>query len=316
MELGLPALREGSVLTVGTFDGIHLGHLDLIGRVVASARAAGLPSIVVTFAPHPVEVLNPAAAPLLLTPGDEKLEALTDTGIDYVAVVPFTRTLAAYPAPTFVRGVLRGHFAMRELWIGHDHGLGRGREGDAAMLRAMGAREGFPVNVVPAVADPAGQPVSSTAIRAALANGALDDVAAALGRRYSARGHVVPGNQRGRELGYPTLNVALPSSRKLLPAAGVYAVSVQSPRGSYGGMMNLGPRPTFDDHTLSIEVHLFGASGDWYGTEVRIEFIRRLRDVIRFPDVEALVAQLGRDAEAARRALTEVQKGLSLKSSA
>lgn len=316
LELGLPALRDGSVLTVGTFDGIHRGHQDLIARMVERARRVGLPSIVVTFAPHPLEVVNPAAAPLLLTPGDEKLEALTDTGIDYVAVVPFTRTLAAYPAPSFVRAVLRERFAMRELWIGYDHGLGRGREGDASMLRALGERDGFPVHVVDAVSDAAGAPVSSTAIRTAIADGLLDSAAGALGRRYSARGRVVPGDQRGRELGYPTLNVALPTGRKLLPSAGVYAVLVQSARGPFGGMMNLGPRPTFDDPTLSLEVHLFGASGDWYGTDVRIEFVRRLRDVVRFPDVAALVAQLGRDAEAARRALTEVQKGLSVKGSA
>lgn len=316
IALGLPALRHGSVVTVGTFDGIHRGHADLIARVAARARAIGLPSVVVTFQPHPLEVVNPTAAPLLLTPGEEKIEALADTMVDYVAVVPFDAALAAFPAETFVRRVLRDRFAMRELWIGYDHGLGRGREGDAAALRAIGDRQGFAVEVVPAVASDDGAPVSSRAIRAALAEGAVDSVVGALGRRYSARGRVVPGDQRGRALGYPTLNIALPSTRKLLPATGVYAVAVRSARGAFGGMMNLGPRPTFGDAALSLEVHLFGASGDWYGTDVRIEFVRRLRDVVRFSGVDALVAQLGRDAEAARLALTEVQKGLNLNGSA
>lgn len=316
LELGLPALRDGSVLTVGTFDGIHRGHADLIDRVAARGRAVGRPSVVVTFDPHPLEIVNPAAAPLLLTPGDEKIEALADTAIDYVAVVPFDAALAALPAEVFVRRVLRDRFVMGELWIGYDHGLGRGREGDANALRALGERDGFPVEVVQAVALDDGAPVSSRAIRAALAAGAVDGVVGALGRRYSVRGRVVPGDQRGRALGYPTLNVAVPSARKLLPAAGVYAVAVQSARGAFGGMMNLGPRPTFGDGSLSLEVHLFGATGDWYGTDVRIEFVRRLRDVIRFPGVDALVAQLGRDAEAARLALTEVQKALNVNGSA
>lgn len=315
-ELGLPALRGGSVLTVGTFDGIHRGHADLIARVAGRARAAGLPSIVVTFEPHPLEIVNPSAAPLLLTPGEEKIEALADTAIDYVAVVPFSAALAAYPAAMFVRRVLRERFAMRELFIGYDHGLGRGREGDANALRALGERDGFPVEVVRAVVLDDGAPVSSSAIRAGLVAGAVETVVGALGRRYSVRGRVVPGDQRGRALGYPTLNIAVPSARKLLPAAGVYAVSVQSPRGTFGGMMNLGSRPTFDDAALSLEVHLFGASGDWYGTDVRIEFVRRLRDVVRFPGVDALVAQLGRDAEAAQLALTEVKTGLNLNGSA
>lgn len=304
------------MLTVGTFDGIHRGHADLIARVVARARSVGLPSVVVTFQPHPLEVVNPPAAPLLLTPGDEKIEALADTAIDYVAVVPFDAALAAFPAATFVRRVLRERFAMRELWIGYDHGLGRGREGDANALRALGERDGFPVEVVNAVALDDGAPVSSSAIRAALGAGDVDAVVGALGRRYSVRGRVVPGDQRGRALGYPTLNVALPNARKLLPAAGVYAVAVQSALGAFGGMMNLGPRPTFGDAALSLEVHLFGASGDWYGADVRIEFVRRLRDVVRFPGVDALVAQLGRDAEAARLALTEVKTGLNLNGSA
>jgi len=315
-ELGLPALRGGSVVTVGTFDGVHRGHVDLIARVAANARAIGLPSVVVTFQPHPLEVVNPAAAPLLLTPGDEKLEALADTTVDYVAVVPFDAALAAFPAEKFVRHVLRTRFAMRELWIGYDHGLGRGREGDATALRAIGDRDGFQVEVVSAVSSGDGSPVSSTVIRTALGEGAVDAVVDALGRRYSVRGRVVPGDQRGRALGYPTLNIALPTARKLLPAAGVYAVSVQSARGAFGGMMNLGPRPTFGDERIGLEAHLFEATGDWYGTDVRIEFVRRLRDVIRFPGVDALIAQLGRDAEAARLALTEVQKGLNLNGSA
>jgi riboflavin kinase / FMN adenylyltransferase len=302
----LPPNVVGTVVTVGTFDGVHLGHQDVLHRLAARAAEVGLPSVLVTFDPHPLEVVNPAAAPLLLTPGLERLEALAETGVDYVAVVPFTPTLAAYEAADFVDLVLRDRMRMRELLIGHDHGMGRGRTGDADVLTALGAERGFRVDVVAPVSagDRDGLPVSSTEIRRAVAAGDLDRAAVGLGRLYSASGRVVHGEQRGRLLGYPTLNVELPSPRKLLPPEGVYAVRVQTPRGSFGGMMNLGPRPTFGDARVGIEAHLFDAAGEFYGAWVRVDFVARLREVQRFPSVEALVEQLGRDAEQARRALS------------
>ncbi len=302
----LPGIARGTVLTVGTFDGVHCGHRDLLDRLVRRARAARKPSVVVTFQPHPLEVVNPAAAPLLLNAGSEKLDALVDFGIDYVVVVPFTLELAALTPEQFVRSLLRDRYRMTELLIGYDHGLGRGRAGNVEFLTDLGARDGFPVEVAPAVHGPDGLPISSSAIRRAVAYGDLARAAAALGTSYWFRGRVVPGSRRGRELGFPTMNLALPSVRKLLPPEGVYAVRARMANGSFGGMMNLGPRPTFGEAGLSLEVHLFEVSGDWYGSEVRVEFVSRLRDTMKFASPAALAEQLGRDAAAARRALTEL----------
>lgn len=310
-----PLLEKGTVVTVGTFDGVHRGHYDLLSRVAARANALGAPSLVVTFRPHPLEVVNPDAAPLQITVGDEQLAAFACTQVRYVSVLPFTQQLAAFSAEEFIERILVQRYRMRELFIGYDHGLGRGRQGDVESLRALGQRRGFPVEIVHAVTGDDGVPISSTSIRRAISYGELARAASALGRRYSFRGTVVPGNQRGRALGYPTLNIGLPSSRKLLPPRGVYAVRANTPRGSFGGMMNLGPRPTFNDEALSLEVHLFDVDGEWYGMDVEVEFVERLRDVVAFSSPAALVEQLGRDADAARRALTEVQKWLNLKGS-
>ena len=302
----LPASIGGTALTVGTFDGVHRGHQDVLARLVHHARAVGLPSLLVTFEPHPLEVVNPAAAPLLLTTREEKLAALGVTGIEYVAIVPFTPELAAQSADEFVdRGLLSG-FRMRELLIGHDHGFGRGREGDVDTLRTLGETRGFGVHVVPPVQTAAGQPISSSLIRRAVSAGELPAAAAALGRDYSVSGTVVPGESRGRTLGYRTLNLQLDSPRKLLPPDGVYAVDVQTPRGRFGGMMNLGARPTFDDARRTIEAHLFDTDGDFYGDVVRIAFVGRLRDTMRFDGAAALMTQLADDERAARRALTAI----------
>ena len=302
---GLPPDVTGTIVTVGTFDGVHLGHQDVIRRLVARGEAAGLRSLLVTFEPHPLEIVNPAIAPKLLTPGREKLDALAATGLDYVAVVPFTPTLAAYEAHEFVDLVLRDRFRMRELLIGHDHGLGRGRTGDVAVLSALGDVRGFPVDVVePVVAEHGDAPVSSSVIRRSVEKGELGAVEEALGRPYSIAGTVVHGDHRGRTIGFPTLNVVPESPRKLLPASGVYAVEVQTPTGPYPGMMNLGPRPTVGDARVSIEAHLFDVDGDWYGAHVRIDLVARLRDVRRFASLDDLVAQLGDDRDAARVSLT------------
>jgi riboflavin kinase/FMN adenylyltransferase len=301
---GLPPDVHATVVTVGTFDGVHRGHRDVLERLVARGKALGLRTVLVTFEPHPLEVVNPAAAPLMLTLNEEKREVLAESGIDYLAVLPFTPTLARYAAQDFVTRVLRERFNMEYLLMGYDHGFGRNREGDVEVLQALGAREGFRVEVVPPVSIGDGRPISSTSIRRAVAGGDLERAAHALGRPYALGGRVVPGAARGRGLGFPTINLAPPSPRKLLPPQGVYAVRVQTPGGAHGGMLNLGPRPTFGDPSVGIEAHLFDMSGDWYGSWVRVDFIARLRDTQKFADATALIEQLRRDEDEARRVLS------------
>ena len=302
--LAIPALRDGSIITVGTFDGVHRGHQDVLARLAKRARSRSLPSVLVTFDPHPLEVVNPQAAPALLTVADEKLEVIAESGVDYVVVIPFTVAFSHLSAEAFVTEVLRARYGMSELLIGHDHGFGRGRSGDIEMLQLLGARLGFAVDVVPPVESSDGRSVSSTFIRRAIAGGDLSRAAQGLGRPYSVSGRVVHGAQRGRELGFRTLNLPSPPSRKLLPPEGVYAVRVQTPLGPFGGMLNLGGRPTFGETERNLEVHLFDAQGDWYGRTIRIDFVSRLRDIQRFDGPAALVAQLHRDEADARRALT------------
>lgn len=303
-ESGLPPYVSATVITVGTFDGVHRGHRDVVERLVARSRHLEIPSVLVTFEPHPLEIVNSAAAPLLLTTHDEKLEVLAETGIDYLAVVPFTAELAAYSAEDFVELVLRRRFRLRELLIGYDHGFGRQRAGNVAVLRTLGERDGFRVDVVDPVSTPDGHSVSSTSIRRAVAGGDLARAAEALGRLYSVSGRVIEGAQRGRRIGFPTLNLGPPPPRKLLPPEGVYAVRVQTAAGPVGGMMNLGPRPTFGDSATSLEVHLFDTSGDFYGAHVRIDFVARLRETRKFASAELLSKQLRHDEREARSALT------------
>jgi riboflavin kinase/FMN adenylyltransferase len=303
-ESGLPPYVSATVITVGTFDGVHRGHRDVIERLVARSRQLKIPSVLVTFEPHPLEIVNPAAAPLLLTTHDEKQEVLAETGIDYLAVVPFTANLAAYSAEDFVELVLRRRFRLGELLIGYDHGFGRQRAGNVNVLRTLGERDGFRVDVVDAVASPDGHSISSTSIRRAVAGGDLDRAAEALGRLYSVSGRVIEGSQRGRRIGFPTINLGPPPPRKLLPPEGVYAVRVQTPAGAVGGMMNLGPRPTFGDSVTSLEAHLFDMSGEFYGAQVRIDFVARLRETRKFASAELLMKQLAHDERDARNALT------------
>ena len=299
---------SGSVLTVGTFDGVHRGHQAVAAEVVRRARAGGRRSVLVTFDPHPLEVVNPAAAPRLLTLADERAALLAALGLDQVAVLPFTPALSHLAPDEFVRRVLRAQFGMEELVLGYDHGFGRGRAGDLATMRELGGADGFGVDVVEPVRDD-GQPISSTLIRAAVAHGRLAQAARWLGRSYTTRGTVVAGAGRGRGIGVPTINLAPPDPRKLLPPDGVYAVWVgiegrgNGEGGRVGGMMNQGPRPTFGDATRTLEVHLFDFAADVYGATVTVEWVERLRDVRTFVSREALVAQLGRDREAARASL-------------
>lgn len=300
---GLPPDVRGTVCTVGTFDGVHRGHRLVLERLAECARERGLPAVLVTFDPHPLEVVNPAAAPPLLTIGIEKEEVLAESPLDYVVVLPFTPALATYGASEFVDLILREKLGLQHLLVGYDHGFGRGRSGDAAVLQELGASRGFGVDVVPPVHGSDGRPISSTTIRRAIAGGDLERAADGLGRCYSASGMVEVGAGRGRALGFRTINIALPPARKLLPPEGVYAVRVQTPKGAFGGMMNLGPRPTFDEPDSRLEAHLFDVESDFYGQHVRLDFVARLRETRKFDSPEALRAQLAADEVAGRRAL-------------
>lgn len=290
------------VLTVGTFDGVHRGHRAVLAEIARRARERGGTSVLVTFDAHPLEVVNPQAAPLLLTLPDEKRAALADAGVDRVEFLPFTEDLRALPPEQFVRDVLEARFHIAELVIGHDHGFGRGRAGDVATLRRIGREDGFAVDVVPAVLMD-GRPISSTLIRRAVAGGDLDTAERALGRPYGVTGTVGRGAGRGRSIGVPTINVAPPSGRKLLPPDGVYACLVAWAGGVHGAMANLGGRPTFGESARMLEAHLFGVDADLYGQPVSVAFLRRLRDVRRFGSAEELGAQLERDRRDALDAL-------------
>jgi riboflavin kinase/FMN adenylyltransferase len=219
-------------------------------------------------------------------------------------VLPFTLALAAFSAERFVDEILLGRFRMHDLLMGYDHRFGHNRSGDAETMRRLGAARGFEVNAVPAVTVNGGQSVSSTAIRRAVAGGDLEGAFRGLGRHYSLGGSVVQGARRGRLLGFPTANVAVPGPRKLLPPEGVYAVRVQTPMGPYDGMLNLGPRPTFGEAESVVEAHLFDANLDLYGARLRVDFVARLRDTQKFSGVEALRAQLEQDAMNAKRVLS------------
>jgi riboflavin kinase/FMN adenylyltransferase len=307
---GILSGSTGTVITIGTFDGVHRGHRLVLDRLATRAAETGLRSVLVTFDPHPLDVVNPAAAPPLLTTGEEKTEVLVESQLHYAVVLPFTKTLAAYDAEQFVDEVLRKRLRMQELLVGHDHGFGRGRSGDADVLKALGAARGFAVTVVPPVQGRDGRPISSTAIRRAVAGGDLARAADGLARPYSVSGVVVAGAGRGRSLGFRTVNLSPPSSRKLLPPEGVYAIRAQTPSGSFGGMMNLGPRPTFGEAETTLEAHLFDADGDWYGARLRVDFVARLRETRKFENATALIRQLGRDEQMARLAIARSVAGL------
>jgi riboflavin kinase/FMN adenylyltransferase len=301
---GLPENGAGTVVTVGTFDGVHRGHWAVLQEIRRRAQASGRRSVLVTFHPHPLRIVRPEAAPELLTTPVEKKEILAESGLDYAVFLPFSPALSRYSPRRFVEEVLLGRLGVQELVIGYDHGFGRGRSGDADTLSEIGRELGFAVDVVdPVVAD--GDAVSSTRIRAAVRAGDMGAAARGLGRPYGVRGLVVRGDGRGRTLGFPTANLVVPGGDKLIPPEGIYAVRGVLRAGTYKGALHLGPRPTFRGSPPTIELHLMDFDGDLYGEEVRVDFVRRLRAIQPFSTVEALVAQMSRDVSLARRVLED-----------
>ncbi len=294
--------RVGTTVTVGTFDGVHRGHYAVLEEVARRARRAGRKSLLVTFEPHPLEVVNPQAAPMLLTVARERREVLAQTELDAVVFLHFDHLLSQLDPRDFV-SLLIERFGMAELVIGYDHGFGRGRAGDAGLVCELGEQMGFAVDVVPEV-DLGARPVSSTLVRRAVAGGDLATAKALLGRPYSLNASVVAGVGRGRELGFPTINLEPDSPRKLLPPNGVYAVWAEWAGGASGGMMHQGPRPTFGESGRSLEIHLLDTDPRLYGVELKVSWVAHLREVVSFPSVEALKSQLAADVHAARAALT------------
>jgi len=293
-----PPDHRGTVVTVGTFDGVHRGHWEVLADLRRRADQLDMPAVLVTFHPHPLRVVRPDHAPRLLTTPIEKKEILAESGLDYAVFLPFTEALRTYSPERFVQDILIDRLRMRHLVIGYDHGFGRGRSGDADTLREIGTALGFDVDVVGALRTD-GTPVSSSRIRQSLLDGHVLEAAEALGRPYSLRGPVVRGDGRGRSLGFATANIHVPDDEKLLPREGVYAVTANLRRGTFRGVLHLGPRPMFQGSPPTIELHILDFDHDIYGEEVRVDFCARLRDIHRFATIEDLIVAIGDDCERA-----------------
>lgn len=298
LPTGLPPDIDGTVITVGTFDGMHRGHWLVLEALRRRAGQAGMPAVLVTFHPHPLQIVRPEHAPSLLTTPLEKKEILAESALDYAVFLEFTETLRRYPPERFVKEILIDRLRMKHLVIGYDHGFGKGRSGDVNTLKGIGTKYGFTVDVVDALRTD-GDPISSTRIRKSVARGDVAEAARGLGRPYSLRGPVIKGDGRGNELGFPTANVKITDPHKLLPKEGVYAVCGTWRRGSHHGVMHLGPRPTFQGSPPSVEIHLFGFDGDLYGEEVRVELCAWLRGIHRFESKDELVAAIEADCDRA-----------------
>jgi len=294
----LASLSGPVFLAIGVFDGVHLGHRAVIHRALADARAAGGEPAVVTFDPHPARILRPDKAPRLLTSTAHKQQIIRSLGIAHLLVVPFTADFAGTEPADFIRE-LAAHCQLREICVGHEWAFGKGRAGNLALLDRLGHELGFDEVGVPAVTID-GEVVSSTATRAAVEAGDLAKAARLLGRAYSILGTVKPGAQLGRKLGFPTANFA--AHNEQFPPNGVYAVNVEIQGRPIRGVANIGVRPTLEqaEGERLLEVHLLDFQGDLYGLDLEVVFRRFLRSEQKFPSLEALRAQIGCDAEAAR----------------
>jgi riboflavin kinase/FMN adenylyltransferase len=294
------SIERPSLVTVGSFDGVHLGHQHLLGAMQRTAQQRGFHSVVVTFRPRPQVVLFPERPNYDLTTHEEKCALLAQLGIQIIVVLHFTRELAQVSAADFVTGLVT-HLRMRELWIGPNSAMGRNREGDITRLRQLGQEMGFSLHVVePLVCD--GEIVSSTRIRQLLQSGQIRQANALLGRYYALSGPVVRGATRGRSLGFPTANIAVPPGL-VMPPRGVYACFACVEGQRWPAVANVGVRPTFSEQQLTVEAHLLGFTGNLYDQVLRLELIEFLRAERQFDSANALVAQIQEDVMRAAQLL-------------
>lgn len=288
---------ERSVVTVGTFDGLHAGHQTIVRRLLERARQQDGVSTVVTFDPHPREVLRGEEVPLLTTV-DERGDFLEAMGVDRFIVVRFDDAFAHLEPRAYVEKILLGRVGLQEVVVGYDHRFGHGGAGDSSLMEQLGQEHGFRVEIIPAaIIDEAA--VSSTQIRELVAEGDMQRARELLTRPYRLDGTVVRGEGRGQQIGFPTANLQVNAHRKIIPPTGVYAVRVERPDDTerLGGMMNIGYRPTFGGGDKQIEVHLFDFDDSLYEQTLRVDFVRRIRDEKAFDGVDELVEQLRRDKD-------------------
>ncbi len=297
-----PGPFSRTVVTVGNFDGVHLGHRAILARVTARARELRSQPVALTFDPHPVKVLRPQANLPLLTTPEQRFRLLAEAGMEAVVVLPFTQEFSMISARDFVVRYFVERLKAREVVVGHDYSFGHNREGNIDLLKELGQTLGFTVQVVWAV-EVNNAVVSSSLIRAMLKLGKVEEANQLLGRPYGVSGRVIVGKGRGAKvLGIPTANIQ--PENDLLPASGIYAVVVRRGEEILPGVANIGTCPTFDGETaLSLEVHIFDFAGNLYGEKLGVEFVARLREERRFPSVDALAAQIRADIEAARQVL-------------
>lgn len=292
---------KNPVVTTGTFDGVHIGHQKLIKSLKNTASKIQGETVVVTFYPHPRMVLYPDDHELkLLTTQQEKIELLERFGIDHLVVIPFTKKFSRLTSLEFVRDIIANKIGTKKLVIGYNHHFGRNREGSFKHLKEFGPVYGFEVKEIPAI-DLDNIEISSTKIREALGKGDVRIANAYLGYEYSLRGKVIKGKQLGKELGYPTANIEVADKYKLIPADGIYAVTVIHDHTSYKGMMSIGFNPTVDGKKRTIEVNIFDFDKEIYGQEIRVNFREWLRKEKKFADLEKLKKQLAADKQATLR---------------
>src|SRR5574338_51090 len=296
--------NKNTILTLGTFDGIHPGHLKIIDKMVDRSREYGFRNVVITFHPHPREVLRANSDVKLLTTPREKIELNKKNGVENVLTINFTKEFASLTAEEFIYDFLVNGIGLGEIVLGHDHHFGKGRSGNAELLKVIGAKENFTVTTVDAfyIND---EVVSSTKIRNALSNGELKKANSLLGRNYSFSGVVVGGDKRGRELGYPTANIKLLSQDKLLPAIGIYAVKVIVGSEKHIGLLSIGKRPTFyNEGEIVTEVFIYNFDREIYNEVVTLELIERLRGEEKFNSADELINQMNKDKENGLKILT------------